>query len=216
MTDALAYTADSLEVRHLAQADPTLGAFIERIGPVEQPLSTDYYASLAEAIVAQQLSDAAAATIWGRLVLALGGEASPEAVLAAADETLRGAGLSRSKTSFLRDLASRVRDGSLDLARVATLPDEEVIAELSAVKGIGRWTAEMFLIFSLGRPDVLALDDGALRTTVGWLYGLEAPVSRETVAELGERWKPYRTTASLYLWKGLAVRRQAERERRAK
>lgn len=210
----LTYTQDSPEVRHLAEADPVLGAFIARVGPIEQRLETNLYSSLAGAIVAQQLSDAAAATIWGRLVLGLGGDPSPEVVLAAADETMRGAGLSRSKVAFLRDLASRVHDGSLDLDHVATLPDEDVIAELTAVKGIGRWTAEMFLIFSLGRPDVLAVDDGALRATVGWLYGLEGPVSRESVAELGERWKPYRTAASLYLWRGLALRRQAEREER--
>ena len=210
----LTYTPESPEVRHLAEADPVLGAFIARIGPIEQRLETNLYSSLAGAIVAQQLSDAAAATIWGRLVLGLGGDPSPEVVLAAADETMRGAGLSRSKMAFLRDLASRVHDGSLDLERVATLPDEDVIAELTAVKGIGRWTAEMFLIFSLGRPDVLAVDDGALRTTVGWLYDIEGPISRESVAELGEQWKPYRTAASLYLWRGLALRRQAAREER--
>lgn len=212
----LSYTPESAEVRHLSAADPTLGAFIERVGPLELRLKTDLYASLAEAIVAQQLSDAAAATIWGRLVLALGGDPSPEAVLGAADETLRGAGLSGSKMAYLRDLARRVRDGSLDLHRVSVLPDDDVVAELTAVKGIGRWTAEMFLIFSLGRPDVLALDDGAVRTTVGWLYGMEGAASRDALAALGERWKPYRTAASLYLWKGLALRRDAQRERRAR
>lgn len=211
MTQTLAYTPDSPEVVHLSAADPVLGTFIERIGPLSLDLETNLYSSLAHSIVAQQLSDAAAETIWGRLLLALGGDASPAAVLAAADETLRAAGVSRSKMSYLRDLAWRVHTGSLDLELIAALPDESVIAELKAIRGVGRWTAEMFLIFSLGRPDVLAVDDGALRTTVGWLYGIADP-SPQIVAELGEKWRPYRTVASLYLWHGLALRRAARRE----
>lgn len=214
MSEILEYTPDSPECVYLAAADPVLGAFIEAVGHVSVKLEGNLYASLAHAIVAQQLSDAAAETIWGRLVLALGGEVSPQVALEAADETLRGAGLSRSKVSFLRDLAGRTASGSLDLDRIASLPDEDVVAELTAVRGVGRWTAEMFLIFSLGRPDVLALDDGALRSTVGWLYGIAAPVAREAVAALGEAWSPYRTAASLYLWRGLLLRRQAERQQR--
>lgn len=207
MPTALAYTLDSPEVRHLASADPILGALIERVGSIEQSLETDAYSSLASAIVSQQLSDKAATTIWRRLVDALGGDPSPERILAAEDATLRGAGLSRSKVSFLRDLASRVVGDSLDLARVAMLPDDEVILELTSVKGIGRWTAEMFLIFSLGRPDILAIDDSALRSAVAWLYGLDDEDSRAAIARIGEPWAPYRTCASLYLWRGLALRR---------
>ena len=195
MSDTLAYTPGSAEVRHLIAADGTLGELIERVGPIEQRLETDRYSSLANAIVAQQLSDKAASTIWGRLVSALGGDPAPERIL--------------------RDLAMRVADGSLDLERVATLPDDEVIAALTEVKGIGRWTAEMFLIFSLGRPDVLAIDDGALRSTVAWLYGLDGEDDRAAISRIGEAWRPYRTCASLYLWRGLEVRRAAERERRA-
>ena len=207
MPDTLAYTLESPEVRHLRTADPVLGALIEHIGPLEQRLETDAYSSLAGSIVAQQLSDKAAATIWRRLVEALGGDPSPERILSAEDATLRGAGLSGSKASFLRDLATRVAAGTLDLAHVATLPDEDVIAELTTVRGIGRWTAEMFLIFSLGRPDVLAIDDGALRSTVSWLYRLDGEDSRAAIARIGEAWAPYRTCASLYLWSGLALRR---------
>lgn len=207
MPKSLSYTLESPEVRHLRGADPVLGALIERIGPLEQRLEDDLYASLAGSIVAQQLSDKAATTIWNRLVVALGGDPSPERILTAGDAILRGAGLSGSKTSYLRDLAGRVASGSLDLAHVATLPDEDVIAELTTVKGIGRWTAEMFLIFSLGRPDVLAIDDGALRTTVAWLYRLDGEDSRAAIERVGEAWAPYRTCASLYLWKGLALRR---------
>ncbi|MHB1340547.1 MAG: DNA-3-methyladenine glycosylase family protein [Coriobacteriia bacterium] len=215
MPGALSYDLDSPEVVHLSAADAVLGDLIARVGPLTQTLETDHYSSLASAIVSQQLSDKAASTIWGRLVTALGGDVAPEHVLAADDATLRGAGLSGSKTAFLRDLAAHVSDGRLDLARVSTLPDDDVIAELTAVKGIGRWTAEMFLIFALGRPDVLAVDDGALRSTVAWLYGLDNADSREPIAAIGEAWRPYRTCASLYLWRGLALRRAEERAARS-
>lgn len=215
MPAELAYTPDSPAVRYLKDADPVLGELIERIGPLTQKLETNLYGSLAGAIVSQQLSDAAAATIWKRLVAALGGDATPDAILAAEETTLRGAGLSRAKAAYLRDLAAHVASGALDLEHIASLPDAEVIAQLTAVKGIGQWTAEMFLIFSLGRPDVLAVDDGALRATVSWLYGMDGGATRAAVAELGERWKPYRTAASLYLWRGLALRRAEAKEARA-
>ncbi len=207
MPQTLAYTSESAEVNHLSAIDSTLGALIAYVGPLEQRLEADAYSSLASAIVAQQLSDKAATTIWNRLVAALDGDPTPAHILAADDATLRGAGLSRSKASFLRDLATRVADGSLDLAHVATLSDEDVIAELTTVKGIGRWTAEMFLIFSLGRPDVLAVDDGALRATIAWLYELSEENSRDAITRIGESWAPYRTCASLYLWRGLPLKR---------
>lgn len=206
MESRIELTLTSPEVAHLLAADPTLGALIERVGPISQRLENDGFNSLASAIVSQQLSDKAASTIWGRVETALGG-VTPKTIVAADTDTLRGAGLSGSKTSFLRDLAERTLDGRLDIDRIATLPDDDIIAELTAVKGIGRWTAEMYLIFSLGRPDVLALDDGALRTTVGWLYGFECAAGREDVARIGEPWSPYRSTASLYLWRGLALKR---------
>ena len=212
MSRTLAYTPASPAVRHLADADATLGELIAAVGPIEQTLEDDPYGSLAGAIVAQQLSDKAATTIWNRVVAALGGDPTPERILATEEDTLRGAGLSRSKVSFLRDLAARVGDGSLDLTRIALLPDEDVIGELTIVKGIGRWTAEMFLIFSLGRPDVLAVDDGALRATVAWLYGMDGEATRDAVAQIGEAWRPHRTAASLYLWRGLALRRGGGRE----
>lgn len=206
MESRIELTLTSPEVVHLSAADPTLGALIERVGPISQRLENDGFNSLAGAIVSQQLSDKAATTIWNRVEAALGG-VTPETIVAADTDTLRGAGLSGSKTSFLRDLAERTLDGRLDIDRIATLPDDDIIAELTAVKGIGRWTAEMYLIFSLGRPDVLALDDGALRTTVGWLYGFDGAASRDEVARIGEPWSPFRTAASLYLWRGLALRR---------
>jgi len=210
MTASLAYTPDSPEARHLSAVDPVMAELIERVGPLTQPLETDYFESLASAIVAQQLSDAAASTIWKRVV-ALVGEVRPERILATPADDLRGAGLSRSKVAFMTDLAERVADGRLDLAHVASLDDDAVVEALVTVKGIGRWTAEMFLIFALGRPDVLAVDDGALRTTVGWLYDIEDVDDRAHIARIGEAWRPYRTAASLYLWRGLALRREAQR-----
>jgi len=213
MTPVLTYTPDSPEVRHLAAADPVMAELIEHIGPITQPLETDYFESLASAIVAQQLSDAAAGTIWKRVVSVVG-EVRPERFLATPADDLRGAGLSRSKVAFITDLAERVTDGRLDLAHILTLGDNEVVDALVTVRGIGRWTAEMFLIFALGRPDVLAVDDGALRTTVGWLYGIDGGADREHVAAIGEAWRPYRTAASLYLWRGLALRREATRAAR--
>ncbi len=215
MTPALAYTPDSPEVRYLTAADPVMAELIDRVGPITHTLETDLFESLASAIVAQQLSDAAASTIWKRAEAVLG-EVTPERILATPADDLRGAGLSRGKVSFITDLAARVADGRLDLAHVASLTDDEVVEALVEVKGIGRWTAEMFLIFALGRPDVLAVDDGALRTTVGWLYDIDGGADREHVASIGEAWRPYRTAASLYLWRGLRLRREAERAARAR
>lgn len=214
MTTHITLTPDSPEVTHLTAVDRVLGEIIERVGPIEQTLEADAFESLASAIVAQQLSDAAARTIWGRVVTTLG-TATPASVLAAEPDALRSAGLSRSKVSFLGDLAGRVSDGRLDLAALSVLSDDEIVEALVSVKGIGRWTAEMFLIFSLGRPDVLAVDDGALRSTVGWLYGIDGGASREAVAAIGEAWRPHRTAASLYLWRVLALRRADEKAARS-
>jgi DNA-3-methyladenine glycosylase II len=213
MATHIRLTPDSPEIVQLSAVDAVLGGIIARVGPIEQRLEDDAFESLASAIVAQQLSDAAARTIWGRVVGVLD-SVTPAGVLAADTETLRGASLSRSKVAFLQDLAARVDDGRLDLAALPALTDDEIVDALVSVKGIGRWTAEMFLIFSLGRPDVLAVDDGALRATVAWLYGLDDATDREPIARIGETWRPYRTAASLYLWRGLALRRAEEKAAR--
>ena len=213
MDTRIELTPTSPEVMHLSAADPVLGELIARVGDISQRMERDGFNSLASAIVSQQLSDAAATTIWKRVEAALGG-VRPETVMGAEDDTLRSAGLSRSKVSFLRDLAERTLDGRLDIARLDSLPDDDIVAELISVKGIGRWTAEMFLIFSLGRPDVLALDDGAIRATIGWLYDLGGAAERDSAARIGEAWRPYRTAASLYLWRGLALRRAEEKAAR--
>lgn len=188
---------------HLAAVDPVLASVIGRVGSIEVPLERDLWWALVDAIVSQQLSIKAAATILGR-VAALGrnGERpTPARVLELPDEELRASGLSRAKTVYVKDLAARCLDGSLDLGRLADLDDEEVIAELTRVKGIGRWTAEMILIFALGRPDVLPLDDLGLRIAAQEVYGLEARPGAEELTRLGAAWTPHRTAASLYLWR---------------
>lgn len=151
--------------------------------------------------MSQQLSVKAAATIWGRFAAL--GPVTPEDILSLAEETMRGAGLSGAKARYVRDLAEHVADGRLDLHALDHLGDEEVIIAVTEVKGIGRWTAEMFLIFALDRPDVLAVDDAGLRRAAGWLLGCGRPASREELDTAGELWRPFRSTASRYLWASL-------------
>jgi len=181
---------------------------MERTGPIHPEIdrrgSRDAFEALARAIVGQQLSTKAAATIWGRLTELLGSaKPKPEQILAADPEAMREAGLSRAKVSFLRDLAERVGDGRLDLKRLAELPDEDVVADLIEVKGIGAWTAEMFLIFHLGRPDVVSTGDLGIRRAVQIAYGLEELPGPGELERISEEWRPHRTLACLYLWRSL-------------
>ena len=185
----------------LRDIDPALGAIIDVVGPLGHHLAEDRFSELAASIVSQQLSVKAASTIWGRFEAL--GPVTPETVLGHAEETLRGVGLSGAKARYVRDLATHVVDGRLDLVALDELDDEAVIEVVTQVKGIGRWTAEMYLIFALGRPDVLAIDDLGLRRAGGWLLGLERPATREELAEAGLRWSPHRSTASRYLWASL-------------
>jgi len=185
----------------LREADPRLGALIDRIGPLHHEPAADRFAELANAIVSQQLSNKAASTIWGRFVAL--GPLTPDAVLALSEEDIRGAGLSGAKSRYVRDLAAHVADGRLDLHGLDHLDEHEVVSVVTAVKGIGPWTAEMFLIFALDRPDVLAIDDAGLQRAAGWLLGCKRPASREELSAAGELWRPYRSTASRYLWASL-------------
>ena len=156
-------------------------------------------------IVSQQLSTKAARAIYGRLTARFGGRTpTPEEVLADDPEELRAAaGLSHAKVGFLRSLAEHVIDGSLELGRLSSLPNEEVTAELVAVKGIGAWSADMFLMFHLGRPDILAVGDLGIRRAVQNQYGLDELPTPAELEKLGEPWRPYRTLACLYLWHSL-------------
>jgi DNA-3-methyladenine glycosylase II len=189
--------------RHLARKDEVLKRVIAQVGPCTlQPMGDDHFVVLVRAIVSQLISTRAAETIFGRLQAVLGRRGvTPAALLAAQPEALRGAGLSGSKTAALRDLAERVRKRVLPLKKLPELPDEEVSAHLTAVRGIGPWTAEMFLIFCLGRPDILPVGDFGLRAGVRDAYGLAELPDGKALRERAEPWRPYRSIATWYFWR---------------
>lgn len=199
----------------LAAADPTMAALIERVGPIDiatrlqrrkEERPNDAYGALLRAIVGQQLSTKAARTIYLRVLDLFGGKTpSPEQLLEADEGDLRAAGLSGRKTEYIRDLASHVLSGELELDRLDRLGDEAVIEEIVAVRGLGRWTAEMFLLFHLERPDVLSGGDLGIRKAIQIEYGLEEMPPPKQVIEIGEPWRPHRSLASLYLWESLAA-----------
>jgi O-6-methylguanine DNA methyltransferase len=192
-------------VRELREADPTLAKLIQRVGPFRMQLqrTPSVFGALAEAIVFQQLNGKAAATIFARLCALFphAGGLTPERIIKASDDKLRSAGLSGSKLLSLRDLAVKTRSGELPtLDDVQTMSDQEIIERLTTVRGIGQWTVEMLLMFRLGRPDVLPVDDFGVRKGFGIAFDRVEP-SKSNVAQRGERWRPYRTVASWYLWR---------------
>jgi len=192
----------------VAAADPAMAALIERAGPFEpRPPSGDSFASLARAILFQQLAGRAATAIHARFVDLLGGAVTPEAVLATTAEELRSAGLSTNKAASILDLATKAADGTVPLPELAKLGDEDIIARLSTVRGIGRWTAEMFLLFELQRPDVWPVDDYGVRN--GWtlVHGLPAMITPKELQAEGERFRPYRSIAAWYCWRGVSLLR---------
>jgi 3-methyladenine DNA glycosylase/8-oxoguanine DNA glycosylase len=195
-------------LRHLRRADPTLARVIRRVGPfpAEPPARMSIFAALLVSIVHQQLSGKAAATIHGRVVALYGprGAPRPEDLLSTSDEDLRRAGLSRGKTLAVKDLAAKCASGIVpSMAHLRRMPDELVIERLTAVRGVGRWTAEMVLMFRLVRPDVLPIDDLGIRKGFQRVYGRRQLPTPFAVARYGERWRPYRTVASWYLWRSL-------------
>ena len=187
--------------------DPVLGAIIRQHGPCG--LGTvrdrfDHFAMLARAIVFQQLSTKAATTIYNRLLESVpGGAPTPQALALLPDEQLRAAGISRQKAAYLRDLCAKVLAGSVPLTAVDELPDEEVIVALTQIKGIGRWTAEMFLIFRLQRPDVLPVGDLGIVNAIQKAYRLRRKPTPARMLKLGKAWRPYRSVACWYLWRSL-------------
>ncbi len=187
----------------LAQRDPVLASLVSAAGPPRlRPPLESHFAALARSILYQQLAGSAAAAIHARLVTALGGSVTPEAVLAVDQTALRDAGLSRAKADSLRDLAARVTAGTLELdpRRIARLDDEELIARLSAVRGVGRWTAQMFLLFQLRRLDVWPSGDLGVRRGFGLAWDRPMPSARE-LEPLGELFRPYRSVAAWYCWR---------------
>ena len=193
--------------RWLMRKDPVLGAAIKRIGAcgMAERQRKDHLSALVSAIVSQQLSTKAAATIFGRLVALFRENHIPDAAAIAAQTgtALRAAGLSGQKVSYMRDLSARLVDGRLNLDELDSLPDEEVIERLIAVKGFGRWTAEMFLMFRLHRPDVLPAGDLGIVVAIQRLYKLRKRPDAKRVLKIGEAWRPYRSVASWYLWQTL-------------
>jgi DNA-3-methyladenine glycosylase II len=197
---------------HLRSSDKVLRALIDDLGEQDfergpdRPPPGAHYAALVRAIVGQQLSTHAARAIWGRLLDQFDGSPpQPAQILAADPDGLRAAaGLSRAKVQFLRSLAEHVESGELELDRLQDLPDEEIIAELTAVHGIGTWSAHMFLMFQLERPDVLPVGDLGIRRAFERLYELEALPDAATMEAIAEPWRPYRTLACRYLWRSLA------------
>jgi DNA-3-methyladenine glycosylase II len=193
--------------RLLLRRDPILAAAIRRIGPcgLAARQRADHLSALVGAIVSQQLSTKAAATIYGRLVALFPGGAIPgwDAIAAVDDGTLRGVGLSVQKVSYVRDLCARVGDGRLRLDTIHTLQDEDVIEHLTSVRGFGRWTAEMFLMFRLHRPDVLPVGDLGIQTAMQRLYRMRQRPKPDRMQRIGEAWRPYRSVACWYLWQTL-------------
>ncbi len=191
-------------VRHLKRNDPILARIISRVGPVEFELDNDHYEAVVGSIIYQQLAGAAARAILNRFKQLYGGRLpSPREYLATKVEELRSSGLSPQKISYIKDLAERLENGTLDLKRLETLPDEEALDELDNVRGIGRWTAEMFLIFKLGRTDVLPVDDLGLRKAAKKAYRLRKLPERDRFEQLAEKWHPYSSISTFYLWKSM-------------
>jgi DNA-3-methyladenine glycosylase II len=197
--------------RHLARRDPVLKRLIRRVGPCTLRPDTDRFLILVRAIISQMISTKAALSVFGRVEALLGaGNVTPAAVAATEEDQLRGAGLSRHKARALRDLAGRVQNGDLTLDRLHELTEDEIVSQLLPVHGIGRWTAEMFLIFGLGRLNVLPVGDLGLRAGVQEHYELDALPGPEALRELARKWEPYRTVATWYMWRSRGEVPQSE------
>jgi DNA-3-methyladenine glycosylase II len=193
-------------VRHLSQADPVLRAIIKRVGPFRMEYGDPEFHSLAEAIIYQQLNGKAAVTIFKRFAALAGEPLTPEGILKLSEEQLRSVGLSKQKSSYLRDLATKTHEGKLDFGRLPKLSDDEVIEHLTQVKGIGVWTAHMFLMFALRRPNVLPTGDFGVRMAMKKYYKKRKLPNPDQMEKIAKAWEPYRSVACWYLWKSLDVK----------
>ncbi len=189
---------------HLSATDPLFPPLIARHGPYALGRQDNLFGALVSSIISQQISVKAADSIERRFIAALGGTLEPALIDPLPDTTLRAVGLSGAKVAYIRDLAARVSDGRLDLAALPARDDEAVIAALLPVRGIGRWTAEMLLMFALGRPDVLPVDDNGLRRAMERRCGLSAPARPAAMIAHAAPWRPYRSVATWYLWRSLS------------
>ncbi len=191
-------------IRHMKRKDPVLARIIERVGPVKFRLDDDHYEALVGSIIFQQLAGTAARAILDRFKQLYGGRLpSPKEYLGTEVGKLRGCGLSPQKISYLKDLSERLDNGVLDLGKFSEVSDEEVVRELDDVRGIGRWTAEMFLLFVLGRTDVLPVDDLGLQKAAKRAYRLRKLPRKEKFRQLADKWHPYSSVATLYLWRSM-------------
>jgi DNA-3-methyladenine glycosylase II len=188
----------------LKKTDPVLNGLIEQVGPCRIRYLEPDFEALVKSIVYQQLSGKAASTIFGRLSATAGdGRLTPESALRLTPDKMRALGLSRQKIAYIRDIAGQTLSGAVDFDALRAMPDDEVTRVLTGLKGVGAWTVHMFLIFSLRREDVLPSGDLGIRVAVRKAYGLEALPTPSEVEEMGEKWRPYRTIASWYLWRSL-------------
>lgn len=190
-------------IHHLKRSDPVLAGIIDRVGDYRIEFRDPDFETLVKSIVYQQLSGRVANVIFGRLARATGGKITPENILKLRPARMRAVGLSGQKTEYIRDLARHTRSGRVRFEELPELPDEEVMARLTAVKGIGVWTAHMFLIFALRRHDVLPTGDLGIRNAIRKAYGLEALPLPGEIEVMAERWRPFCTVASWYLWRSL-------------
>ena len=191
--------------RLLLRRDPVLAAVIRKHGAcgLASAQRADHFSALVRAITGQQLSTKAASTIYARLAALMPGGVTPGALSRLTDDQMRAVGMSRQKISYFRDLSEKALSGAVPLDALDALSDDEVIAALTRVKGIGRWSAEMFLMFRLHRPDVLPVDDLGIVNAVKNVYRLRKPPTAERIRKIGEGWRPYRSVASWYLWRSL-------------
>jgi len=193
-------------VLHLRKSDPVLRAIIERIGPYKMVFGEPVFHSLAEAIVYQQLNGKAAVTIFKRFAALAGDPLTPAGILKLKPEQMRSAGLSKQKTSYLFDMAARAHRGDLNFARLPEMSDDEVIEHLTQVKGVGVWTAHMFLMFSLRRPNILPTGDYGIRVAIQKAYKKRKLPKPELMEKIAQPWVPYRSIACWYLWQSLDVK----------
>ena len=193
-------------VNHLKKCDPVLRGIIERVGPCRMEYGPAEFHSLAEAIVYQQLNGKAAVTIFNRFAALAGEPLTPEGILKLTDEQLRSVGLSKQKSAYLKDLAAKTAAGQLDFARLPELSDEDVIQHLTQVKGIGVWTAHMFLMFSLRRPNVLPTGDYGVQMAVKKHYKKRKLPKPKDMEKIARAWEPYRSVACWYMWRSLDIK----------
>jgi DNA-3-methyladenine glycosylase II len=193
-------------IHHLKKSDPVLAAIIERVGPCRMEFGPPEFHSLAEAIVYQQLNGKAAVTIFKRFAALAGEPVAPEGILKLTDAQLRSVGLSKQKSSYLKDMASRAARGELDFTRLPAMSDDDVIKHLTQVKGVGVWTAHMFLMFTLRRPNVLPTGDYGIQMAIRKHYKKRKMPKPEVMAKIAKSWEPYRSVACWYLWRSLDIK----------